>query len=87
MRLFDTPHAHDLRRAMDDAANALVQAQQQYQQAFTREDQEPGPADVATLQHAGRTYAQAITRYSSAAMAWLTYVDTHWKSPNGKNAA
>lgn len=87
MRPFDTPHAQELRSAMDDATDALAQAQQQYQQAFDLEDAEPTPSQVSALQHAGRAYAKAITQYSAAAMAWLTYIDTGWESPNGKNAA
>jgi hypothetical protein len=74
---FYTPHAQILRDAMSAAREELdrVHASYQHVLARTRDASVTGEGMLA-LRREGQAYAQAVTRYSNAAMAWLAYVET-----------
>ena len=69
-----TGQARALHKAMLDTRKALDEAHEKYQSILAVAMDDPD-AGVAVRQE-GRAYAAALTRYSEATMAWLTYVDT-----------
>jgi hypothetical protein len=86
MGRWESPQAHGLRNAMADATLTLGEAQERYQRAIAiAEDTERGADGMLALQHAGRAYAEAVTKYSKAAMAWLSYVDIYTMSLKASN--
>ena len=88
MRSFDTPHARTLRKELVTATQALAETQRLYQAALANAEDCEWSADTATsLQQAGRAYALAVTKYSHAAMAWLSYADRQAKSLKRENTS
>ena len=78
---FDNPRARHLLNAMIDASDALVGAEARYRWALDiARDQGWSAKSITVLKQVGRDYAEAVTRYSNAAMAWLTYADRHSES-------
>jgi hypothetical protein len=75
----DRPEAQALRQAASDGFATLQIAHLRYEHALqigAEEDAPNGEAMVAIRQQ-GREYAEAVTRYSNAAMAWLAFMKTH----------
>ena len=70
--------AEALRRAASDDFVALQMAHLRYERALDNiadAGVPTGEAMVAVRQR-GREYAEAVTRYSHAAMAWLAFMET-----------
>jgi len=42
---------------------------------FAQEEDTLGAEAVVAVRQQGREYAEAVTRYSNAAMAWLAYME------------
>ena len=61
-----------------DGFAALQIAHLKYEHAleFAQEEDTLGAEAVVAVRREGREYAEAVTRYSNAAMAWLSFVDT-----------
>jgi hypothetical protein len=74
-----TAQAIVLHKAAVEARKALQEAFEKYESAYKIAiDTEPiGNDGISALRHKGRAYANALNRYSEAAMAWLVYVETH----------
>ena len=64
---------------MRQARNVLDEAHEKYQHTLAggMEITDPNEDEMLAVRQAGRAYALALTQYSNATMAWLTYVDTH----------
>ena len=75
------PYRHEaevLRQAASDSFAALQLAHLRYERALDSVADAGDPtaeAKVAVRQQ-GREYAEAVTRYSHAAMAWLAFMET-----------
>jgi len=70
---------------MRDAQKAMQEASSAYTAALELSVDTERNADGAHgLRQQGRAYAQAVMRFSNAAMAWLRYADTHLKSDKGQ---
>jgi hypothetical protein len=73
---FDSPEAQSLRNSVAVAREALEKARAGYQDALaTFVDMNRSDDGVFALRHQGRAYAHAVTQFSSAVIAWLTFVD------------
>jgi len=64
-----------LYKAMSKARDALASAHLDYHRAFEASLGTDDAKSVAGLREQGRAYAQAVSQYSTAVMAWLRYVD------------
>ena len=71
--------AEPLRQSLLDAFAALQLAQLKHEHALEiAADAGPLNADgITALRQAGREYAAAVSQYTNAAMAWLSFVDLH----------
>jgi hypothetical protein len=73
-----TPQAQILRAEMGNAQAAFRKAQEDYLNALAiAMDTEVHADDAVALRNEGRAYAEALTRYSDATMAWLVFVETN----------
>jgi hypothetical protein len=70
--------AEILRQAASDGFAALQIAHLRYEHALeiVADEGAPEAEAAATIRHEGREYAEAVTRYSNAAMAWLAFMKT-----------
>ena len=76
MDLLRTADAQALQKAMLEAHDVLQEAHAQYQSAFELAMDTSQNSDGAmAFRRAGRAYAQALTHYTNASMAWLSFVD------------
>ncbi len=77
-RDLDTNKAEALRRAASDGFVALQMAHLRYERALDNiaDTGVPTGESVVAVRQRGREYAEAVTRYSHAAMAWLAFVET-----------
>lgn len=72
----DSNKAEALRRAASDSFTALQMAHLRYERALDSVA-DAGTAEImVAVRQRGREYAEAVTRYSHAAMAWLAYMET-----------
>jgi hypothetical protein len=71
--------AESLRQTMIDAFAALQLAQLKHEQAMGIAADASSLSDDGTtsILQSGREYANALTRYTEAAMAWLAFADLH----------
>jgi hypothetical protein len=67
-----------LRQAASDSFAALQIAHLRYEHVLEAEAEERALSaeDMVTVRQQGRKYAEAVTRYSNAAMAWLAFMKT-----------
>jgi len=74
----DRPDAQALRQAASDGFAALQIAHLRYEHALQTVEEEgaPGREALVAVREKGREYAEAVTRYSNAAMAWLAFMET-----------
>lgn len=72
-----TQEAQTLRRAMDDAYGELQTAHVDYHRVLDvlRDIDAVDSAGLTLIQQGGRDYANAVTKYSTAVMDWLGFVD------------
>jgi hypothetical protein len=72
------PKAAALRQAASDGFAAVQIAHLRYEHALgvVAEEGAPGAEAMVTMRQQGREYAEAVTRYSDAAMAWLAFMET-----------
>jgi hypothetical protein len=77
-RQSDPSEADALRRAASAGLAALQLAHLKYEHALDGVAPEgaPGAEAMVTIRQQGREYAEAVTRYSTAAMAWLAFMGT-----------
>ena len=73
----NTAEAQALRKAKLEARQVFDEAERKYHKALAAvmHSDSSGEAALATLRREGRACAEALTRYLTATMAWLTYVD------------
>ena len=79
-------HASDagaLRQAASDSFAALQMSHLRYEHALeaVADAGDPTAEAMVTIRQQGREYAEAVTRYSNAAMAWLAFMETIKKDP------
>lgn len=73
----DPSRVQALRKAMTDAREAFVNARAVYHRAMAiATDTGANADDEFALRCEGHAYAQALTVYTNATMAWLAYLDT-----------
>ena len=74
----DRTKAQTLRQAASDGFAALQIAHLRYEHALqtVAEEGAPGREALVAVREKGREYAEAVTRYSNAAMAWLAFMKT-----------
>lgn len=73
----DRTEAQALRQAASDGFAALQIAHLRYEHALqVVAEGAPGGEAMVTIRQQGREYAEAVTRYSNAAMAWLAFMET-----------
>jgi len=74
----DRTKAETLRQAASDGFAALQIAHLRYEHDLqvVAEEGAPGGEAMVTIRQQGREYAEAVTRYSNAAMAWLEFMET-----------
>jgi len=78
----NTAEALALRKAMENARDAFLKAQADYQRAFAiAKDTEQNPDGMLSLRRAARDYAQALAHHTTAAMEWLVYLDRLLRTP------
>ena len=83
-----TPQAHTLRDAMVHCHAACSKAHADYLNTLAMAmDTRANEDDAVTLKRQGRAYAQALTRYTEATMAWLVFLDTHLHPSKTSRAA
>jgi hypothetical protein len=70
--------AQAFRQAAADGFAALQVAHLRYEHALQNvaEEDTPGAEAMIAIRQKGREYAEAVTRYSNAAMAWLAFMET-----------
>ncbi len=70
--------ADALRQAASDSFAALQIAHLRYEHALqtVAEEDAPGGEAMIVIRQQGREYAEAVTQYSNAAMAWLAFMGT-----------
>ena len=70
--------AEALRQAASASFAALQIAHLRYEHALDTVAKEGAPAAeaIVAIRQQGRDYAEAVTRYSTAAMAWLAFMGT-----------
>jgi hypothetical protein len=70
--------ADALRQAASAGFAALQIAHLSYEHALEALAKEgvPGSEAMVAIRQQGRAYAEAVTRYSTAAMAWLAFMET-----------
>jgi len=75
---FHSIDAGALRQAASDGFAALQIAHLRYEHALEAEAEERAfsAEDMVAVRQQGREYAEAVTRYSNAAMAWLAFMET-----------
>ena len=82
-----TPRAQALLKAMLEARELLNKVHERYQQTLAGGMNTNASAEeLQAVRSEGRAYAQALTAYANAAMAWLTYVDTGLRSRKANHA-
>lgn len=83
-----TERANALYKAKVDAHKALDEAYEKYHHALAvaLEITNASEEEMLALRREGLAYAHALTRYTDAAMAWLTYVDTHLRPKRADSA-
>jgi len=66
-----------LRQAASDGFAALQIAHLRYEHALEAEAEERAfsAEDMVAVRQQGREWAEAVTRYSNAAMAWLAFME------------
>ena len=74
----DRTEAETLHQAVSDGFAALQIAHLRYEHALQTVAGEGAPSGEAMvdIRQQGREYAEAVTRYSNAAMAWLAFMKT-----------
>jgi hypothetical protein len=74
----DWTEAQALRQAASDGFAALQIAHLRYEHALevVADEDVPGREAMIATRQKGREYAEAVTRYSNAAMAWLAFMET-----------
>jgi hypothetical protein len=74
----DRPEAEALRQAASDGFALLQIAHLRYEHALqtVAEVDAPDAEAMVAIRQQGREYAEAVTRYSNAAMAWLAFMET-----------
>lgn len=83
---FDTPQAVALREAMLETRKVCLKRQADYHSALQQMLDSKGDADgVLIHRREGRAYAQALTEYLNATMAWLAYTDPRSMTANAQN--
>jgi hypothetical protein len=72
-----------LRQAASDSFAALQIAHLRYEHALesVADAGDPTAGSMIAIRQQGREYAEAVTRYSNAAMAWLAFMQTVKKEP------
>jgi hypothetical protein len=67
-----------LRQAASDSFAALQIAHLRYEHVLesAAEERALSTEDMVNIRQQGRQYAEAVTRYSTAAMAWLAFMET-----------
>jgi len=76
MNLLQSAQAHALYKTMAEAHETFKNAGADYQSAMTTVIDTGANADGAcAFRREGRAYAQALTSYADATMAWLVFVD------------
>ena len=75
---FGPNKAEALRQAASDSFAALQIAHLRYERALdsVADAGDPTAEAMANIRQRGREYAEAVTRYSHAAMAWLAFMKT-----------
>ena len=70
--------ARALREAASDSFAALQIAHLRYERALdsVADAGDPTAEAMVAVRQQGREYAEAVTRYSTAAMAWLAFMKT-----------
>ena len=70
--------AATLRQAASDGFAALQIAHLRYEHALKilADGSAPTAETMGAIRHEGREYAEAVTRYSNAAMVWLAFMKT-----------
>jgi hypothetical protein len=66
-----------LRQAASDSFAAVQMAHLRYEHVLEAEAEERALSteDMANIRQQGREYAEAVTRYSNAAIAWLAFTE------------
>ena len=78
MKHLRTTEAQALQKAVLKARQALDDAHEKYHALAVRLNvRDASEEEIRAIRREGRAYAHALTQYSNATMAWLTYVDTH----------
>ena len=73
----DRPEADALRQAASDGFAALQIAHLRYEHALQIIAEQDAPAEaMVAIRQQGREFAEAVTRYSNAAMTWLAFMET-----------
>jgi hypothetical protein len=74
----DRTKAQTLRQSASDGFAALQIAHLRYEHALqtVAEVDAPDAEAMVAVREQGREYAEAVTRYSNAAMAWLAFMET-----------
>jgi hypothetical protein len=74
----DRPEAQALRQTASAGFAALQIAHLRYEHALQIDAEQGAPSAEAmvAIRQKGREYAEAVTRYSNAAMAWLAFMET-----------
>ena len=79
-----TAEGDALWKALVATREALDEAHERYQRALAAAmEADAGVNGERAVRSEGRAYAAALTKHSNAAMAWLSYVDTHLHPKNG----
>ena len=75
---FDPHEAEALRQAASESFAALQMAHLRYEPALDNvaDAVDPTAETTVAVRQRGREYAEAVTRYSTAAMSWLAFMKT-----------
>jgi hypothetical protein len=65
-----------LRQAASESFAALQIAHLRYEHVLEAEERVLSAEDMVNIRQYGLEYAEAVTRYSTAAMAWLAFMET-----------
>ena len=79
MQSLHTTQAKALQQLVLLARKALDEAHEKYQRALavSMDVTEASERELRAMRAAGRDYANALTQYTNATMAWLSYADKH----------